>query len=145
MSFAGGNEQPSGAQLLREATLATTNYEGFPYAQTMATFPPAVHDVFLFDDLLTPEEKAIRYRTRAFMVCTLCAALACLEYVVSGILIECRRRPCFSKRSFPTDLICATGQVYPWYIRPYFWPVLAECLPYQYFRRACLCVFKYLF
>ncbi|BDA45206.1 Glutaryl-CoA dehydrogenase, mitochondrial [Coccomyxa sp. Obi] len=60
-------EQPSSAQLLREATLATTNYEGFPYAQTMASFPPAVHDVFLFDDLLTPEEKAIRYRTRAFM------------------------------------------------------------------------------
>jgi hypothetical protein len=34
----------------------------------MATFPPAVHDVFHFDDLLTGEEKDIRQRTRAFMV-----------------------------------------------------------------------------
>ena len=64
----GTSEEASGAQLRREATLATTNYEGFPYAQTMANFPPAVHDVFLFDELLTPEEKDIRYRTRAFMV-----------------------------------------------------------------------------
>ena len=34
----------------------------------MASFPPAAHDVFRFDELLTREEKDIRYRTRAFMV-----------------------------------------------------------------------------
>ena len=34
----------------------------------MATFPPAVHDVFALDDLLTPEERALRYKVRAFMV-----------------------------------------------------------------------------
>ena len=49
-------------------TLATPGYEGFQHAQTMASFPPAAHDVFRFDDLLTQEERDIRYRTRAFMV-----------------------------------------------------------------------------
>lgn len=34
----------------------------------MAVFPPAVHDVFSLDDLLTPDEKAVRYKVRAFMV-----------------------------------------------------------------------------
>lgn len=53
---------------MRQLTLATPGYEGFQYAQTMATFPPASHDVFRFDDLLTQEERDIRYRTRAFMV-----------------------------------------------------------------------------
>jgi acyl-CoA oxidase len=33
----------------------------------MASFPPAAHDVFRLDDLLTPEERAIRSRVRAFM------------------------------------------------------------------------------
>ena len=50
-------------------TLATPGYEGFQHAQTMASFPPAAHDVFRFDDLLTQEERDIRYRTRVFMVC----------------------------------------------------------------------------
>lgn len=65
---AGVAQESTGAQLKGEATLATTNYEGFPHAQTMANFPPAAHDVFHFDDLLSPEEKDIRYQTRAFMV-----------------------------------------------------------------------------
>ena len=34
----------------------------------MASFPPAAHDVFRFDDLLSQEERDIRYRTRSFMV-----------------------------------------------------------------------------
>ena len=34
----------------------------------MAVFPPAVHDVFALDDLLSPEERALRYKVRAFMV-----------------------------------------------------------------------------
>ena len=49
-------------------TLATPGYDGFQHAQTMASFPPAAHDVFRFDDLLTQDERDIRYRTRAFMV-----------------------------------------------------------------------------
>ena len=54
--------------LERQSTLSTPGYEGFQYAQTMASFPPAAHDVFRFDDLLTQEERDIRYRTRSFMV-----------------------------------------------------------------------------
>ena len=34
----------------------------------MANFPPAVHDLFNFDQLLTEEEREIRYKTRAYMV-----------------------------------------------------------------------------
>ncbi|KAK9835509.1 hypothetical protein WJX74_002019 [Apatococcus lobatus] len=33
----------------------------------MSAFPPATHDVFALDQLLTDEEKEIKYRTRAFM------------------------------------------------------------------------------
>ena len=33
----------------------------------MAIFPPAAHDVFHLDDLLTPEERAIRSKVRSFM------------------------------------------------------------------------------
>ena len=51
-----------------QPTLATPGYEGFQYAQTMSSFPPAAHDVFRFDELLSQEERDIRYRTRAFMV-----------------------------------------------------------------------------
>jgi len=34
----------------------------------MANFPPAVHDLFNFDQLLTEEEREVRYKTRAYMV-----------------------------------------------------------------------------
>ena len=34
----------------------------------MSTFPRAAHDVFNFDELLSAEERSIRYRTRSFMV-----------------------------------------------------------------------------
>lgn len=44
-----------------------SSYPGFTQATTMAAFPPAAHDVFCLDDLLTPEERAIRARVRAFM------------------------------------------------------------------------------
>lgn len=52
------------------ATRATegTEYENFPHAQTMASFPPAAHDLFDFDQLLSEEERDVKYRTRAFMV-----------------------------------------------------------------------------
>ena len=52
----------------RQEARAALDYEGFPQAQTMASFPPAVSDVFRFDELLSDEERGIRYRTRAFMV-----------------------------------------------------------------------------
>ena len=45
-----------------------TEYDNFPYAQTMANFPPASHDLFNFDQLLSEEEKDVKYRTRAYMV-----------------------------------------------------------------------------
>ena len=60
-----------------QPTLATPGYEGFQYAQTMSSFPPAAHDVFRFDELLTQEERDIRYRTRAFMVCLQLAPCCC--------------------------------------------------------------------
>ncbi len=37
--------------------------------QNMTTFPKAVHDVFGWDDLLSPAEVQLRYKVRAFMVC----------------------------------------------------------------------------
>ena len=42
-------------------------YPGFTQATTMAVFPPAAHDVFCLDDLLTPAERGVRARVRAFM------------------------------------------------------------------------------
>lgn len=52
----------------RQETKGFAGYEGFTEAQTMSAFPPATHDVFALDELLTEEEKEIKYRTRAFMV-----------------------------------------------------------------------------
>ena len=45
-----------------------TDYDNFPHAQTMANFPPASHDLFNFDQLLSKDEKDVKYRTRAYMV-----------------------------------------------------------------------------
>ncbi|KAK9820949.1 hypothetical protein WJX81_003664 [Elliptochloris bilobata] len=59
------NEDGTGVQ--RRDVRAVEEYEGFPQAQTMVIFPPAVSDVFRFDDLLSAEERGIRNRTRAFM------------------------------------------------------------------------------
>lgn len=42
--------------------------ETFPQAHTMASFPPAVHDLLQIDALLSPEERRTRYAVRAFMV-----------------------------------------------------------------------------
>lgn len=56
------------ASVQRQEARAAPDYEGFPQAQTMASFPPAVSDVFRFDELLSDEERGIRHRTRAFMV-----------------------------------------------------------------------------
>ncbi|CAL5230083.1 g13540 [Coccomyxa viridis] len=65
LDFNNDEEQDEGLQM--RPTLATPGYEGFQYAQTMSSFPPAAHDVFRFDELLSQEERDIRYRTRAFM------------------------------------------------------------------------------
>lgn len=43
---------------------------GFPQAQTMASFPRAAFDVFDLDEMLTPEERALRHSVRAFAVST---------------------------------------------------------------------------
>ncbi len=40
----------------------------FPQAATAADFPPVAHDALNLDALLTPEERAIRQRVRAYMV-----------------------------------------------------------------------------
>jgi hypothetical protein len=47
----------------------------------MATFPPAVHDVFRFDELLSPEERAIRRRVRGFMVRRAGGPLAAVPHI----------------------------------------------------------------
>lgn len=39
----------------------------FPQAQTMSAFPACAHDALGLDGLLTPEERAVRDRVRAFM------------------------------------------------------------------------------
>ncbi len=40
----------------------------FPKATTSAAFPPAVHDLLGLEQLLGPEERALRDRVRAYMV-----------------------------------------------------------------------------
>lgn len=64
-----GSPDGNALPIMPQYTRATesTPYDNFPQAQTMANFPPAVHDLFEFDQLLTEEERAIRYKTRAYM------------------------------------------------------------------------------
>lgn len=59
---------PAQAAPTAATSSSSTSYPGFPDADTMAVFPPAVHDVFRLDDLLTPDERALRAKVRAFMV-----------------------------------------------------------------------------
>ena len=59
----------------------------------MASFPMATHDVFALDDLLTPEERATRYRVRAFM-----------ESEVAPIIAEH-----WEKASFPFEIVPKLG------------------------------------
>ena len=68
-------------------------YPTFGEAQTMASFPMATHDVFALDDLLTPEERATRYRVRAFM-----------ESEVAPIIAEH-----WEKASFPFEIVPKLG------------------------------------
>jgi hypothetical protein len=58
----------AGAGLERFGVAALTSRLDFPCAQDMTAFPPASHDAFSFDDLLSPKERETRYRVRAFMV-----------------------------------------------------------------------------
>jgi len=57
---------PTAAAATTTITTAAA-YPGFAEATTMAAFPPAAHDAFALDDLLTPAERGVRSRTRAFM------------------------------------------------------------------------------
>ena len=63
------DQHPHRIPLTASPTLAATaaSYPGFTQATTMASFPPAAHDVFHLDDLLTPDERAIRSKVRAYM------------------------------------------------------------------------------
>lgn len=60
------------AFIQRQATAAAMTSRGFtrafPQATTAADFPKAVHDALALDALLTPEERDVRRRVRAFMV-----------------------------------------------------------------------------
>jgi hypothetical protein len=56
---------------------------GFPQAQTMTTFPRAAFDVFDLDEMLTPEERDLRYRVRGFAV-SLSDALVLFRFLQLG-------------------------------------------------------------
>lgn len=58
----------SGGSGLEKNDVLAEAYVGFPQAQTMASFPRAAFDVFDLDDMLTPEERELRHRVRAFAV-----------------------------------------------------------------------------
>ena len=60
---------PGATSITRQDTRAdSTEYDNFPQAQTMANFPPAVHDLLNFDQLLSQEERDVRDKVRAYMV-----------------------------------------------------------------------------
>lgn len=65
------SEDEREAFLRRQATAAAINSRGFtrafPQATTAAEFPKAAHDALALDALLTPEERDVRRRVRAFM------------------------------------------------------------------------------
>ena len=60
--------EPSAVLLPHETRAEAAEYDNFPHAQTMASFPPAVHDLLNFDQLLNEQERDVRDRTRAYMV-----------------------------------------------------------------------------
>lgn len=65
-----GGASASGDQteLHMAPTLATSGTSPtFPQAQTMASFPPACHDMLHWDELLTDKEKETKYKVRKFM------------------------------------------------------------------------------
>jgi hypothetical protein len=49
-----------------QPTLAVGATPQFPSAQTMTAFPPATHDFLDLRDLLSPEERQVRDKVRAF-------------------------------------------------------------------------------
>ncbi|GLT89412.1 hypothetical protein SLE2022_073930 [Rubroshorea leprosula] len=61
----------------------------FPQATPASTFPPCTSDYFLFDDLLTPEEKAVRLRVRE-----------CMEKEVAPIMTKY-----WEKAEFPFEVV----------------------------------------
>ena len=70
-----------------------TEYDNFPHAQTMANFPPATHDLFDFDQLLTEQEKDVKYRTRSYMVISLFHDRHHFEiFKITGIKVPCKSK-----------------------------------------------------
>ena len=74
-----GEPEAAHRQLALSPTLSTATLAGpsaavagatraFPQAATMAAFPPSAHDALALDSLLTPDERALRDRVRAFAV-----------------------------------------------------------------------------
>ncbi|GLT55713.1 hypothetical protein SLA2020_288090 [Shorea laevis] len=61
----------------------------FPQATPASTFPPCTSDYFLFDDLLTPEEQAVRLRVRE-----------CMEKEVAPIMTKY-----WEKAEFPFEVV----------------------------------------
>ena len=51
-----------------KASTSASDYPTFPHAQTMAAFPEARHDWLQWDDLLSEQEKATKYKVRTFAV-----------------------------------------------------------------------------
>lgn len=54
------------APLVRSPTLADGTTAEFAFAQNMRVFPPAKHDALELEELLTPEERAVKQRVREF-------------------------------------------------------------------------------
>lgn len=67
MSETGGDDADA-QQAMQPTAAAFSTPPEHAGCQNMTTFPKAVHDVFGWDDLLSPAEVQLRYKVRAFMV-----------------------------------------------------------------------------
>ncbi len=76
-----------------KASTSASDYPTFPHAQTMAAFPEARHDWLQWDDLLSEQEKATKYKVRTFAVSPgaphLCGERWCSTPAHSRVIIYC--------------------------------------------------------
>lgn len=72
----GQHDEQQHEELAMHLTRAVSTRPEHGGTQNMASFPKAVSDVFAFDDLLSPEDKALRYKVRAFMETTVAPVIA---------------------------------------------------------------------
>lgn len=91
-------------------------------ATTMADFPASAHDALALDGLLTPEERAVRDRARAFMVrrgacCAVqprvdaCRAAVCSCCAVQPRVHACRAAVCLQTAAAAIAAACACMRV----------------------------------